>query len=117
MNPKNETMQLEPSSPNQVAPILNASEYDYDEETRSLAQRMGMSVAEMFELFDELNNSDASITYDPHQDCPPEWPDFTGCEGGYEDEGAAESSYGVSHGCDYNTPLHMPPHNVITENR
>ena len=118
-----DSMNPEPKSRDQVAPNIDAT-YDknehvnediYDEETTALAQSMGMSVQEMLDLFDEWNNCDASILYnDPSHDCPPEWPDFTGCEGGYEDEGVAESSHGFISGFDYNaTPLHMPPRIVI----
>jgi len=134
----------EPNSLRQVAPIMNASNdddeyesegYEYDEddeeedeedepddETINLARNMGLSVKEMLELFKEWNNlNDAFIYNIPHNDCPPEWPDFTGCGGGgYEDEGAEESGHGISgHGYtynfDYNTPLHMPPRIVIAE--
>jgi len=116
-------MNPEQVSSDQVAPnleaIYDANEYendDYDEETTSLAERMGLSVTEMLDLFDEWNSSDASILHnDPSHDCPPEWPDFTGCGGGYEDEGAAESGHGFINGFDYNTPLHMPPRIVIAE--
>jgi len=115
MNPEYDTLQFEPKSPQQVAPILDEREDEYDEETITLAESMGLPVKEMLELFEEWNNDDSFMRNDPHHDCPPEWPDFTGCDGGYEDEGAAESGHGISFGFDYNTPLHMPPRIVIAE--
>ena len=120
MNPEDDTLQFEPKSLQQVAPILDEREDEredeYDEEIITLAEKMGLPVKEMLELFEEWNNDDSFMRNDdPHHDCPPEWPDFTGCGGGYEDEGAAESGHGISFGFDYNTPLHMPPRIVIAE--
>jgi len=132
----------EPSSPHQVAPIMDGSNDDHDDEyesegyeyddsdeeheaadepddeTINLARNMGLSVKEMLELFKEWNNLDDAFIYNiPHHDCPPEWPDFTGCGGGgYEDEGSEASGHGIYYNFDYNTPLHMPPRIFIAEN-
>ena len=145
MCPQDMITSSEPNSLHQVAPIMNASNddheyesegygYEYDdsdedeededeedeeepdEETINMARNMGISVKEMLELFKEWNNLDDAFIYNnPHHDCPPEWPDFTGSGGGYEDEGAEESGHGISYGFDSNTPLHMPPRIVIAE--
>jgi hypothetical protein len=128
MKQQDQIIPSEPSSPHQVAPIMdgsndereyeNYSEDEHDEEMLTMAQNMGLSIKEMFELFEEWNNLDDAFIYNnPHHDCPPEWPDFTGCGGGgYEDEGAEESGHGISYNFDYNTPLHMPPRIFIAEN-
>ena len=80
MNPEDDTLQFEPKSLQQVAPILDEREDDgederedeSEEEISTLAQQMGLSVKEMLELFEEWNNDDSFMRNDdPHHDCPP----------------------------------------------
>ena len=59
----------------------------YTEEDIREAQQFGVSVEELFKIYEEINNYDDE--YD-HCNCQ-EWPNWT--DGGYEDEGLAESMY------------------------
>lgn len=59
----------------------------YTEEDIREAQQFGVSVEELFKIYEEINNYD--------DECDPcncqEWPNWT--DGGYEDEGQLESMY------------------------
>ena len=59
----------------------------YTEEDIIEAQQFGVSVEELFKIYEEINNYD--------DECDPcncqEWPNWT--DGGYEDEGQLESMY------------------------
>ena len=56
------------------------------------ANRLGMSVCEMFKMYDEINNHVDEDDY--KNNCPPEWPLHLNMGGTYEDEGFCESYYG-----------------------
>ena len=56
------------------------------------AQRLGLNVCEMFQMYREMNSYEDSDKY--KNDCPPEWPLHVGINGSYEDEGFCESYYG-----------------------
>lgn len=56
------------------------------------ANRLGMSVCEMFKMYDEINNHVDEDDY--KNNCPPEWPLHLNMRGTYEDEGFCESYYG-----------------------
>ena len=70
-------------SDNSIESIIIYTEDDVEE-----AKRLGMSVEDMFEMYDEINYFE---TDEPECNCE-EWPVW-GCGGGYEDEGLAESMY------------------------
>ena len=70
-------------SDNSIESIIIYTEDDIEE-----AKRLGMSVEEMFEMYDEINNFE---TDEPECNCE-EWPNF-GSNNGYEDEGLEESMY------------------------
>ena len=59
----------------------------YTEEDIKEAQQFGVSVEELFKIYEQINNYDDE--YD-HCNCQ-EWPNWT--DGGYEDEGGLESMY------------------------
>lgn len=56
------------------------------------AHRLGMSVCDMFKMYDEINNHVDEDDY--KNNCPPEWPLHLDVRGTYEDEGFNESYYG-----------------------
>ena len=56
------------------------------------AHRLGMSVCDMFKMYDEINNHVDEDDY--KNNCPPEWPLHLDVRGTYEDEGFDESYYG-----------------------
>ena len=56
------------------------------------AQHLGMSVCEMFKMYEEINNHVNEDDY--KNNCPPEWPLHLNLRGTYEDEGFCESYYG-----------------------
>lgn len=56
------------------------------------AHRLGMSVCDMFKMYDEINNRVDEDDY--KNNCPPEWPLHLNMRGTYEDEGFCESYYG-----------------------
>lgn len=60
----------------------------YTEEDIIQAQQFGVSVEELFKIYEEINNYDDD-EYD-HCNCE-EWPNWN--DRGYEDEGVAESMY------------------------
>jgi len=60
----------------------------YTEEDIREAKRFGVTVEELFKIYEEINNYDDD-GYDDYN-CE-EWPNWT--VGGYEDEGLAESMY------------------------
>ena len=55
------------------------------------AHRLGMSVCDMFKMYDEINNHVDEDDY--KNNCPPEWPIHLNIVGIYEDEGFCESYY------------------------
>ena len=56
------------------------------------ARRLGMSVCEMFKMYEEINNHVNEDDY--KNNFPPEWPLHLNLRGTYEDEGFCESYYG-----------------------
>jgi len=56
------------------------------------AHRLGMSVSEMFKMYEEINNHIDEDDY--KNNFPPEWPLHLNMRGTYEDEGFCESYYG-----------------------
>lgn len=56
------------------------------------AHRLGMSVSDMFKMYDEINNRVDEDEY--KNNCPHEWPLHLSGHGTYEDEGFCESYYG-----------------------
>ena len=56
------------------------------------ANRLGLSVCEMFKMYDEINNHVDEDDY--KNNCPSEWPLHLNMRGTYEDEGFCESYYG-----------------------
>ena len=89
--------------------------YDYCEEDVQLAIKMGMTVNEMFDLFQTLND-EREIIVKNQPEYSPEWPiDFMG-DGFYADEQYHTTSTNVSRNIHtlpvdetVDTPLHMPP--------
>ena len=60
----------------------------YTEEDIKEAERFGVTVQELFKIYEEINNYDQ---YEPYCNCE-EWPKWP-YGGGYEDEGLEESMY------------------------
>jgi len=56
------------------------------------AHRLGMSVCDMFKMYEKINNHVDEDDY--KNNCPPEWPLHLNLSGTYEDEGFCESYYG-----------------------
>ena len=69
-------------------PVIPDGGIGYTEDDIKEAERLKMSVKEMLEMYDEMNNYESD---DPGHNCE-EWP-FGGCNGGYEDEGLEESMH------------------------
>jgi len=67
---------------------INSDILPYDDEDILEAKRLGMTVADMFKMYQEINNYEI----DEHENCH-EWP-FNYDNVGYYDEGMEESFYG-----------------------
>ncbi len=60
----------------------------YTDDDVKTAKYFGVSVEELFKIYEEINNYEPD---EPECNCE-EWPVW-GCDGGYEDEGLEESMY------------------------
>lgn len=71
-------------------PIGHVTPFNFEDVKE--AQRLGLNVCEMFQMYREMNSYEDPDRY--KHDCPPEWPLHVGINGSYEDEGFCESYYG-----------------------